>query len=212
MSARTLRSSWTPAGRMADMRRPEDRPASREAALMRAIHSERNCALRARRSRSAYVRACRAASLAGRTSLCFAPRRPSASLRTFLCFLWAATPRFTRAMCVPFVRPRPASPARPSPYSQMREELTDEREGALRHRRLALVPALAGRRLVLVQVALVGLGPAELPPPGYLEPLLRAAVALDLRHGLPFVATVRTGQAPHHAAGAERDRWERQCT
>src|SRR5437763_7257381 len=53
MSARTLRSRSTPAVRIADMRRLYEMPASREAALMRAIQRARNCALRARRSRKA---------------------------------------------------------------------------------------------------------------------------------------------------------------
>src|SRR5579885_3672631 len=42
-------------------------------------------------------------SFAGRKSKRFAPRWPSVSSRTFLCFLWAGTPRFTLGMgCLAF--------------------------------------------------------------------------------------------------------------
>src|SRR4051812_33739988 len=98
MSASTFRSRSTPEARIAAMRRLYDTPASREAALMRAIHSERNCVFFLRRSRKAYVSACIAASRAGRTSLRFVARRPSAALRSFLCFLCAATPRLIRVI------------------------------------------------------------------------------------------------------------------
>src|SRR5207247_11121736 len=97
-----------------------------------------------------------AASRAGRTSLCIEARRPSACESSFLCFLRAATPRFTRDILR-------------APFLEVRQQLADELEVALGHERLARVPALAGRRLVLVQVAFEGLRPRELPAPGELE-------------------------------------------
>src|SRR4029078_11908386 len=55
---------------------------------------------------------------------------------------------------------------------------------ALRHEALARVPALASRRLVLVQVSLVCLHAGDLPRAGHAKPLLRSAVALLLGHGV----------------------------
>src|ERR1700741_2055085 len=169
MSASTLRSRSTPDARIAAMRRLYETPASRDAALMRAIHSARNCDFRLRRSRNAYVSACIAASRAGRTSFRFVARRPSAALRSRLCFLCAATPRFTRDICLLLV---------------VGQELANELDVALRHERLTLVPALAPRRLVLGQLPFVRLHPRELPRARHAEPLLRTAVASDLGHGV----------------------------
>src|SRR5712691_5454689 len=111
-----------------------------------------------------------AASRAGRTSLCFEARRPSACASSFLCFLRAATPRLTRDI-----------PSRS--FLEVRQQLADELEVALGHEPLALVTTLAGRRLVLVQVAFECLRPRQAPAPGELETLLGAAVTLELGHG-----------------------------
>src|SRR4029077_12062212 len=70
-----------------------------------------------------------------------------------------------------------------APYLQVRQQLADELQVALRHECLTCVTALPRRRFVLVEVALVGLGATETAGPGELEPLLGAAMALDLGHG-----------------------------
>src|SRR6266851_8317091 len=102
-------------------------------------------------------------------SLRFVARRPSAACRSFLCFLCAATPRFTRDIRLSL---------------EVWQELANELQIALRDERLALVPALARRRLVRVEVALVGLHAREAALPGHAEPLLRSAVAALLGHGV----------------------------
>src|SRR5207253_509605 len=115
---------------------------------------------------------CIAASRAGRTSLCLDARRPSACVRSFLCFLCAATPRFTRDIRCPPLDPR--------------QQLADEFEVALGHECFAGVPALARRALVLVQVTLERLRPHETTASGDPEPLLAAAVAPDHVHLTSF--------------------------
>src|SRR5438552_8254949 len=101
-------------------------------------------------------------------SLRFAPRRPSASWRSFLCFLCAATPRFTRDISF-----RPL---------EVRQQLAHLLEVGPVDEALACVATLALRRFVRVQVALEGLGPGDLARSGLLESLLRAAVTLQLGH------------------------------
>src|SRR5439155_3791181 len=129
----------------------------------------RDWPLLAGQDRYAWRSAWEAAWGAGRASLCFEARRPSACESSFLCFLCAATPRFTRDIGS-------------APYLEVRQQLADELEIALGDERLARVTAFPGRALVLVEVALVRLRPPELAATGEFEALLGTAMALDLGH------------------------------
>src|SRR5712672_4401283 len=73
-------------------------PSSRTAALIRAIHSERNWRFLWRRSRYAYCPAFITACLATRYTLPRRPRNPFAFFRTFLWRARAVTPRLTLGM------------------------------------------------------------------------------------------------------------------
>src|SRR5438132_64939 len=67
---------------------------------------------------------------------------------------------------------------------QVRQQLADELHVARRDERLPRVPALAPRRLVLIQVAFVRLHARQLSGARGAEALLRTAVAFHLGHGV----------------------------
>src|SRR5438093_7822774 len=125
-------------------------------------------------------------------SLCFAARRPSAAFRSFLCFLWAATPRLMRVMASPYRTFEEGARMNGDecnessfllPY-EVRRQLADQPEVTAGDEPFAGVTPLPARRLMRVEVALVRLHARELAAPGRGETLLRTAMALDLGHGV----------------------------